>query len=300
MTAGTIFNIQRYSIHDGPGIRTTVFLKGCPLSCWWCHNPESQRHGAQLVVWKERCIGCGGCKRVCPEGAISVEGFPPVIDSEKCSGCGRCAEACPAAALEMVGKTVSSEYVMREIEKDLIFYDQSGGGVTFSGGEPLMQPEFLAELLEKCKAGDIHTAVDTCGYANWEVLAGIAGITDLFLYDIKHMDDLVHIRTVGVSNRIILENLRKLAKVHSNIIIRFPLVPGINDDRANIEKTAQFVSSIGVREVNILPYHNTGMDKYARLGRNYRLTDTREPSKELTDSACGIFSEYGINVKIGG
>lgn len=300
MASGTIFNIQRYSIHDGPGIRTTVFLKGCPLSCWWCHNPESQKYGVQLVLWKERCIGCGGCNSVCPEGAISGGGFPPVIDSEKCSGCGLCAEECPAVALEMVGKTVSSDYVMKEIEKDLIFYDQSGGGVTFSGGEPLMQPEFLAEILEKCKARDIHTAVDTCGYANWEVLSGIAGLTDLFLYDIKHMDDLVHTRTVGVSNRIILENLGKLARVHSNIIIRFPLVPGINDDRANIEKTAQFISRVGIREVNILPYHNTGMDKYARLGRNYRLTDTREPSKELTDKACEIFSEYGINVKIGG
>ena len=213
MASGTIFNIQRYSIHDGPGIRTTVFLKGCPLSCWWCHNPESQKYGVQLVLWKERCIGCGGCNSVCPEGAISGGGFPPVIDSEKCSGCGLCAEECPAVALEMVGKTVSSDYVMKEIEKDLIFYDQSGGGVTFSGGEPLMQPEFLAELLEKCKARDIHTAVDTCGYANWEVLS-IAGLTDLFLYDIKHMDDLVHTRTVGVSNRIILENLAKLARVH--------------------------------------------------------------------------------------
>ena len=300
MASGTIFNIQRYSIHDGPGIRTTVFLKGCPLSCWWCHNPESQKYGVQLVLWRERCIGCGECKRVCPEGAISGGTFPPVIDSEKCSGCGRCAEVCPAVALEMVGKTVSSEYVMREIEKDLIFYDQSGGGVTFSGGEPLMQPEFLAELLEKCKAGDIHTTVDTSGYANWEVLSGIAGITDLFLYDIKHMDDLVHTRTVGVSNRVILENLEMLARLHNNIIIRFPLVPGINDDRANIEKTAQFVSRVGIREVNILSYHNTGMDKYARLGRDYRLTDTREPSKELIDSAYGIFSQYGINVKIGG
>ena len=186
MAEGTIFNVQRYSIHDGPGIRTTVFLKGCPLSCWWCHNPESQRFGPQLVLWKDRCIGCGDCVRVCPEQAISAGGFPPVIEGEKCRGCGNCARVCPAAALEMIGKTVTCEYVMKEIDKDLIFYDQSGGGVTFSGGEPLMQPEFLAYL--KCKTRDIHTTVDFR-------LRQLGDIRDIrhdrpVSYDIKHMDVL--------------------------------------------------------------------------------------------------------------
>ena len=227
------------------------------MSCWWCHNPESQRFGPQLVLWKDRCIGCGDCVRVCPEQAISAGGFPPVIEGEKCRGCGNCARVCPAAALEMIGKTVTCEYVMKEIDKDLIFYDQSGGGVTFSGGEPLMQPEFLAYLLKECKTRDIHTTVDTSGYGNWEILSGISGMTDLFLYDIKHMDDAVHTKTVGVSNRAILENLIKLARVHNNIIIRFPLVPGINDDQANISSMARFISSVGIREVNILPYHRT-------------------------------------------
>jgi pyruvate formate lyase activating enzyme len=300
MTEGTIFDIQRYSIHDGPGIRTTVFLKGCPLNCWWCHNPESQRYGPQLVFWKDRCIGCGDCERICPEHAVSAAGILHEIDRGKCSCCGSCAKACPAVALEMIGRTVTVEYVMKEIEKDLIFYDQSGGGVTFSGGEPLMQPEFLKSLLKECRARDIHTAVDTSGYASWDVLSGLYGFTGLFLYDIKHMDDNVHTKVTGVSNRIILENLERLAKMHSRIIVRVPLVPGINDDRANITKTARFISSIGLREVNVLPYHRTGMDKYARLGREYRLTDTREPSEEMTGRIAEVFGKYGLNVKIGG
>ncbi|MDD2573750.1 MAG: trans-4-hydroxy-L-proline dehydratase activase [Bacillota bacterium] len=300
MATGTIFNIQKYSIHDGPGIRTTVFLKGCPLSCWWCHNPESQRYGPQLVLWKERCIGCGDCTKACPEDAILPENTPPIIDEDKCSCCGACARVCPATALEIIGKAVTSEYVMKEIEKDLIFYDQSGGGVAFSGGEPLMQPEFLKSLLKECKKRDIHTVVDTSGYANWEILSAVSGITDLFLYDIKHMDDAVHTKTVGVSNRVILENLRKLAWIHNNINIRIPLVPGINDDQTNIHETAQFISSINIKDVNILPYHRTGIDKYGRLGREYRVADVREPSKEYVESIGKVFVGYGLSVKIGG
>lgn len=290
MVTGTIFNIQKYSIHDGPGIRTTVFLKGCPLHCWWCHNPESQNYGPQLIFREDRCIGCGTCVKVCPNHT----------QKDKCDCCGACARACPTCAREVIGSTVTAEYVLKEIEKDIIFYDQSGGGVTFSGGEPLVQPNFLQEMLKECKARDIHTAIDTSGYANWEVLSRMVDSTDLFLYDIKHMDDTIHTKTVGVSNRIILGNLEKLSKIHSNIIIRIPIIPGINDDQQNIVSTAKYISSISISRANILPYHKTGMDKYDRLDRKYRLVGTVEPSKESVERVGRIFTEHGLNVKIGG
>jgi pyruvate formate lyase activating enzyme len=300
MDEGTIFNIQRYSIHDGPGIRTTVFLKGCPVHCWWCHNPESQGYGPQLILREDRCIGCGACMDICANNAVTLKNSLPYTDRDRCSCCGACARACPTCAREIIGETVSVEHVTGEIEKDIIFYDQSGGGATFSGGEPLAQPAFLRKLLKACRDRDIHTAVDTSGYANWEVIHSVAGSTELFLYDIKHLDDTMHTKTVGVSNRVILDNLQKLARIHGNIIIRMPLVPGINDDDENIVSTAQFISSVNIKEVNILPYHKTGMDKYGRLGREYRLTDTLEPSKELIDRIEGMFQKYGLNVKIGG
>ncbi len=300
MVTGTIFNIQKYSIHDGPGIRTTVFLKGCPLNCWWCHNPESQERQLQLVLWRDRCLGCGDCKRACPNNAVALQDGIPHIDKGRCLSCGVCAGACPTGAMEVVGKTVTTEYVIKEIEKDLIFYDQSGGGVTFSGGEPLMQPEFLEQLIRDCKSRDIHTAVDTSGYASWDVLSGMCGSIDLILYDIKHMDDQMHIKTTGVSNRVILDNLEKLSKVHNNIVIRVPLVPGINDDHENIVNMARFISSINVREVNILPYHNTGMDKYGRLGKEYRLPHTKEPAAQSLDSIKETLMSAGLYVKIGG
>lgn len=293
MYSGRIFNIQRYSIHDGPGIRTTVFLKGCPLSCIWCHNPESQSFTPELMLYSKRCIGCGKCTEVCRHGGLS--------DRKKCISCGSCAEVCYAKAREMAGKLVSVQEVMTQIDKDSIFYDESGGGVTFSGGEPLSQPEFLLELLKQCKKREYHTAVDTSGYGSPETIRAISSVTDLFLYDLKHMDDERHRKYTGVSNRLILDNLKTISKLGKRIFIRIPLIPGINDDDDNLKATAEIIQRTpGIEQVNILPYHNIAADKYNRLGKQSCLMEIPVPDNEHMEAVSGKFLAYGIKVKIGG
>jgi len=299
-TTGTVFNIQRYSIHDGPGIRTTVFLKGCPLNCWWCQNPESRLSGQEMVFWGDRCIGCGACSTICPSGAIQIKNGIPVTEKEKCILCGKCIEKCPALAREMIGKKLTTEEVIKEIEKDLIFYEESGGGVTFSGGEPLGQSEFLEGLLNGCREKKIHTAVDTSGYISWGILNKIHSKVDLFLYDLKIMDKKRHKKYTGVSNEIILENLEKLSSVHNNIFIRFPVIPDINDDYQNIRKIGEFLSSLEITQVNLLPYHYIGKDKYRRLGRTYKLENIQPPSEEKLSEVSVILRKFNLNVKLRG
>ena len=300
MTTGIIFNIQRYSIHDGPGIRTTVFLKGCPLNCWWCQNPESQLSGQEMLFWGDRCIGCGACSTICPSGAIKIKNGIPVTEKEKCILCGKCIEKCPALAREMIGEKLTVEEIIKEIEKDLVFYEESGGGVTFSGGEPLGQSEFLESLLICCQKKKIHTAVDTSGYISWEILSKISSKVDLFLYDLKIMDNERHKKYTGVSNELILENLKKLSSVHNNIFVRFPVIPGINDDYQNIKETGEFLSSLKIAQVNLLPYHYIGIDKYRRLGRTYKLVTTQPPSEEKLSEVSAILSKFNLNVKLRG
>jgi len=300
VSTGTVFNIQRYSIHDGPGIRTTVFLKGCPLNCWWCQNPESQLSGQEMIFWEDRCISCGACSTICPSGAIQMKDGIPVTEKEKCILCGKCIEKCPALAREMIGKKLTTEEVIKEIEKDLIFYEESGGGVTFSGGEPLGQSEFLEGLLNGCKDKKIHTAVDTSGYISWGILNKIHPKVDLFLYDLKIMDSKKHKKYTGVSNEIILENLKKLSSVHHNIFVRFPVIPGINDDYQNIKKMGEFLYSLKIAQVNLLPYHYMGIDKYRRLGRTYKLVTTQPPSEEKLSEVSAILSKFNLNVKLRG
>jgi len=300
MTTGIIFNIQRYSIHDGPGIRTTVFLKGCPLNCWWCQNPESQLSGQEMVFWEDRCIGCGACSLNCPSGAIQMENKKPVTDKNKCNLCGECSRICPAQAREMIGKKLTAEEIIKEVEKDLVFYEESGGGVTFSGGEPLKQFEFLESLLICCQEKKIHTAVDTSGYVSWEILDKIIPKVDLFLYDLKIMDSERHKKYTGISNEIILENLKKLSSVHNNIFVRFPVIPGINDDYQNIRETGEFLSSLKIAQVNLLPYHYIGIDKYKRLGKKYKLADIQPPSKEKLSEVFAILRKFSLNVKLRG
>ncbi|HEY76743.1 MAG TPA: glycyl-radical enzyme activating protein [Thermoflexia bacterium] len=301
MQKGTVFDIKRFSIHDGPGIRTTVFLKGCPLRCWWCHNPESQDPRPELILRAERCIGCGACVEACEAGAIYVEDGRIYTDRTRCTRCGACTEVCYAEAREMAGQEMSVEAVMAEIERDVTFYDTSGGGVTFSGGEPLTQPDFLLALLRACRERGIHTAVDTCGYGPWETMAAVAEETDLLLYDLKLMDEAKHRRYTGVSNRPILDNLRRLAERGTPIFLRVPIVPGINDSEEELRRLAAFAANLpNVNRVDLLPYHPTGKGKYERLGRDYPLPDLHSPSEERMQEIAHLLEDLGLDVGIGG
>ena len=301
MTEGVIFDIKKYAIHDGPGIRTTVFFKGCPLVCRWCHNPEGISIASQRIFWQERCVSCGECIQLCLQKVITLSGDGVVADPAKCDLCQTCAEHCPSGAVEFVGRKVTVVEVLRQIEKDTAFYDQSGGGVTLSGGEPLMQPEFLLDLLEACNAMDLHRTVDTTGYADSELLLKVAQQTDLFLYDLKLMDPVKHQDFTGVSNQPILDNLKLLSEKKARIQVRIPIIPGINDDVDNINQTADFVSDLsGVEHVAILPFHSSARGKYGRLGMECMSQDIERPSDRQLKIIAGWLEQSGLQVTIGG
>jgi len=301
LTHGLIFDIKKYSIHDGPGIRTTVFFKGCPLSCWWCHNPESQSPVREMLLRDNRCIRCGACIDTCPHHAISWDGDEVITDRAKCEQCGTCTAVCYADARESVGREVTVEQVMTEIERDIAFYDESGGGVTFSGGEPLLQRDFLFELLQACKAKEIHTAVDTSGCAAWPTFDRIRPYVDLFLYDLKLMNDDKHREFTGVSNQSILKNLQALSQQGHHIIVRVPIIPGINDDDETVQQIGAFANTLPhLIGVDILPYHHIGIDKYLRLNKPYRLFETRQPSEERMAQIAQQLHQFGLSVRIGG
>ena len=298
---GCVFDIKKYAIHDGPGIRTTVFFKGCPLQCRWCHNPESWKAAPEASFRKGRCVRCGRCETTCQNDAITFSDGYPAADTDKCVLCGACADACLSGAREIVGEQMTVEAVMAEIRKDIIFYDESGGGATFSGGEPLMQLEFLLALLNRCRAEDIHTAVDTTCHAQAGPMGRVAEAADLLLCDIKHMDSDEHQRYTGVPNRLILDNIQTLARAGRRMLIRVPIIPGFNDDQANIAATARFAQSLQtVSRIDLLAYNRGGLEKAARLADEPDLMETQTPDDERMEQIAQVLTGYGFDVGIGG
>ncbi|RPJ73549.1 MAG: glycyl-radical enzyme activating protein [Acidobacteria bacterium] len=297
---GTVLRFERFAIHNGPGIRTTVFLKGCPLRCAWCHSPESQQLEPEFMPQPERCIECRACTGACPHHAVVPAATADSVAPEVCTVCGECVAACPTGARELVGEVFTVPQLMARIERDRIFYDESNGGVTFSGGEPLMQPAFLHEMVIRCRMSAIHVAVDTCGHADASALLDVAPDTDLFLFDLKVMDEERHRALTGASNVRILQNLERLAAEHPNVLVRFPLIPGVNDDDRNVHAMGAFLASLRLTRVDVLPYHRAGIAKHDRLQRAYPLPDTQPPSADQVTRVVRLLESCGLIVRRGG
>ena len=300
MRKGLVFDIKRYAIHDGPGIRTTVFFKGCPLSCLWCDNPESQRFTKEFIFWPERCLNCDACVQVCKEKAIIKNEAGREVEETKCNYCGDCIQQCYSEALQVIGREMSVEELVTEVEKDVDFFRESGGGVTFAGGEPFSQPDFLIDVLKGCKGRNLHTAMETCGLVSWGILERVSPYVDLFLFDIKHMNEDKHKALTGVSNRLILSNLERIAAMNQ-VVVRMPLIPDINDDEENIKAVGAFLSRLGkIEEVHLLPYHRLGVSKYEKLKKEYKLDKIAPPVQGGIEAVQRMLEQFGLRVNVGG
>ena len=300
---GWVSNVQDFVVHDGPGLRVTVFLNGCPLRCHWCQNPENLETSPQIVFRASLCVGCLRCAEVCPiQGAI-VQDKERRVDRSKCIKCMECVKACPQVALKKVGEPMSVEQVLTNVLPYKPFFDHSDqGGVTLSGGDPIYQPEFTLRLLESFKTLGIHSAVETCGYAKYEILKRIAELSDLIIFDLKHMDENCHIAGTGVSNRIILDNLKRLCEeINTEIVIHIPLIPGFNDDVEHINKMAEFIASLRkIRHVDLLPFNELASGKYTLMGLNWVHAQTKRQSSEHLNRLKEIVESYGLEATVGG
>ena len=302
MSTGLIFDIKKFAINDGPGIRLTVFFKGCNLQCQWCHNPESMSPKVQKMYNAKKCIGALSCVENCPNNALKMTPDGIVTDYNVCNLCGKCAEVCPTKAFEMLGAAVPISELMKKIDNEAIFFDQSGGGVTFSGGEPLMHSEYLIEALKECGKRMYHRVVDTTAFANQEIVLEIAKHTELFLIDLKVMNSEKHKEFTGVGNEKILSNIVALSKINCELIFRIPLIKEVNTSKENIEETAKFINSLeGNRTiVNLLPYHNIAVNKHLKLGNSTNFEVFEAPDKTEISEIISLFKNYGITASVGG
>ena len=295
---GTVSDFKRFAVHDGDGIRTTVFLKGCPLRCVWCHNPESLSMKPELALYSDKCTLCGECAQSCPTCAHSISDGRHSLDRSVCQTCGKCEQVCPNRALKLYGRRMSVAEVIKTVAEDRLFYESGGGGMTLSGGEPTLQPEFSLELRKAAKELGINTALDTCGFAPRETLAEMLPYTDTFLFDVKHCSDEGYLRCTGRPGKPIFDNLRFLSDSGARIEIRIPLVPGYNDDEATLRGIGGLLSEVRTTKVRLLPYHSYARSKYAALGLDDTLPCADSPDKSALEAAAALLREYKLNVII--